>query len=110
MPTHMHVPRAARAASDGLGAGVVAEQLRRLVDDVGLKAADVVEVAEAALGNGAALDRAHLAGIRLALGRQRRQAFLVDRAVSGVLLFIVCLRAKWQKSRGLNWSPANSSA
>src|SRR5712692_3211420 len=61
-----------------VGCGVVPEKLRRLVHHVRGEVADEVELPEARLGDGAALDRADLAGIGLALVDEGVQALLVD--------------------------------
>src|SRR5438128_3363693 len=71
----------AKRREDRLGRirrSIVAEEGRRLVDDVGWQVAHEVELAEPRLGDGAALDRAHLGGIRPALGDQGVEAVLVD--------------------------------
>lgn len=63
----------------GIRRRVVAQQRRRLVDDIGGQVADVVGVAEAAFRDRAALDSLDDLGIGLAGGGKAGEALLVDR-------------------------------
>jgi hypothetical protein len=61
-----------------IGRGVVAQQARRFVDDVGREVADVVGVAELALGHRLAFQRLDHLRVGLAVGDQLLEPAFVD--------------------------------